>query len=498
MRHLAPLLLLLAAVVGYLLLDEEVAPVPPEAAPALPTMPAFEQLEVSAVPPPSPPPEPLAAAQPVVRPRYSLCPDEDGAPVSPSRPPLASLLSLQASELMDQVRSTFRSGRGSRELRKGLTDFLADQDEAAIARLAAAPDRDNDGFDYAAAATIVMAMQALNRGDHPLTHRLAQRAVELSPEDPAVHVLGALSARAEGATAQERQHLERAFALSPDEPALAVAVGEARANTSDLKGAEQALDNYLESFPDDVAAGQLRERVKLQSRLLRGMDTLSGGGITILYPESHVPHRVANRLHGELQAALSDAAELTGLPRREDLHVVVYHDRSDLIASTCVPNWTEGVFDGTLRLHAAAVMDPERRLRVVRHEVLHAQLRRSPLPAPHWFHEGVAQYFAKEQGAGHLSSYRFMLRNHTFIPFDSMQGSFLVFDAGDDARLAYHQSLAMVQMMIAERGANAIAEAIAYLQRDGDPGALWPHMMGRHGDGPHLLSHLRTTVQRMP
>ena len=94
------------------------------------------------------------------------------------------------------------------------------------------------------------------------------------------------------------------------------------------------------------------------------------------------------------------------MARTDELLAVVYREHSELLAVTCVPTWTQGVFDGTLRLHVASLTRPAERNRVVRHEVLHAQVRSGRFAAPQWFHEGLTI-------ADSESSFRRLLLNST-------------------------------------------------------------------------------------
>ena len=440
--------------------------------------------------------ENVASVTPAQIANYGYCEEDDANVERTPRPPLSSLLSLDASELMDQVKNAYRNHTGSASLKQALTSFFASPSPEAVQRLAQSPDRVQDGFDYAAAAAIVLGTQAMGHHDYDVLDTMAKLATRLAPSQASAQVLAALAARQRGDTARERQALKRALREDPSEPTIALALGEALANTADLHGAISALSNYLEQHPEDVQAGQLRQRLRLQMQLQRDMESLMGGGITLIYPAELVSRDQARQTHEKLLDALRDAALFVDMPRRAELTAVIYRDRADLIASTCVPRWTDGVFDGILRVHAKTVDNEERGAQVIRHEVFHAQLRSLPLDAPHWFHEGGAQYFAHEMGPSHLRSFRFMVKHRAHIPIDSMDGSFLVIEGNDDARLAYHQSLAMVQMLIARDGPQALAKAVAYLRQGGTADKLWAHMMGSQGQSADLLAHLRTTISR--
>lgn len=431
------------------------------------------------------------------QPTYGFCPEQAEAGYGVPRPELSTLLALRAAEMMDRVRHTYRSGEGSPQLRQALAALFSGEESDAVESLAQAPDRMHGSFDYATSAAIVLSTQALGKGILEEAKHYASAAVSIAPDDPLVHVLDALVAEHSHAQEAARRALRRAYELAPDEPAIALALGQALSNTPDLDGAIAALTAYLEDAPMDIPIGQLRERLRTQRQLHEGLQPLSVGGVTLLWPAPELDLQMARTLLDELIGTLGEAAALLEQRPRQDLLVVVYRDRADMLASTCVPPWTEGVFDGVLRVYVDSIVYPQRRQAVLRHEVFHAQLRSIPVDAPHWFHEGAAQFFAQEESSGHARSYRLMLEHQTYVPFASLEGSFLVISAGRDARLAYHQSLAMVQMIVDAHGPRALADAVRYLRAGGNRRGLWLHMLKEHGDGASLLAHVRKRLEQI-
>lgn len=431
-------------------------------------------------------------------PEYGFCPDADVPHPAFSRVPLQSLLSTRASELMDRIQRIHREKRAPGPLRRALMTFLSKQSLGSVELLKSTHGHFDDEFDLAAAAAITLGTQALGHSNLTLAQNASQLATNLAPADSASHVLTALVARRLGDRVKERRALASAYRITPDEPVLALAMGRALSKTPSLDGAIVALSTYLEAEPNDITTGQLRARLRLQQHLHRTMTSTHSGGVTLLYPPKKISSARAQELAQAIETALTEAASLTGLNKRQTLFSVVYQDRADMVASTCVPNWTQGVFDGVLRLHAGTLGNAIRMQRVVRHEAFHAQMGSVPMHAPHWLHEGAAQFFAGEMGPGHMRSYRFMTKHQTHIPFASMDGSFLVIDSSADARLAYHQSLAMVQMMVADGGSTALAQAVNYLRQGGDSHMLWEHMMGHNGNRRALLDHLQDTLVHPP
>ncbi|MDD9938981.1 MAG: hypothetical protein OXT09_35665, partial [Myxococcales bacterium] len=441
-------------------------------------------------------------------PFYGFCPEEGTAPQGSPHPQLFELARVHSEELLDRFVAMRRARRGSKGLREGLRDVLAARDvDAALAKLAAAPDRFEGPFDYARGAAVLLGMRALGKNPQLALQRgRYATAAAVGPDgrrhevDPAAHALVALAARTLGDPKVERTALRNARVLDPEEPAFNLALGQNLAHTPHVAEAIDALDGYLRSTRDDVGSAQLRARLATARDIQREYELHHRGVVTLQAAPGALPEDMdAPELTALLQQSLEEAAEMLGMRPRPELHAIVYRDRSELLATTCVPTWSAGVFDGTLRLYAGSLKDPAARRRVVRHEVLHAQLRAGRFPAPHWFHEGVAQHFAEETRRAHLRSYAMMVDNRTYIPFASLEGSFLVINRGGDARLAYHQSLAMVELMIDRAGKRAIAHAVDYLRRDGDPKDLLEYVTApRPVDGDDLLSYLSRKLRSQP
>ncbi|MBW2465357.1 MAG: hypothetical protein JRH11_27165, partial [Deltaproteobacteria bacterium] len=379
-----------------------------------------------------------------------FCP-EPGEERSPyPRRSLAALLNERTDELVSRARVF--SGTESDELRRGLR-LLNEPGRGADAVIAAAaaPDRRVDGFDFASAIAVAAGARAL-----------ARQSVAAPNTGPN--------------TGQDAEAIA-AFEGDPEEPAVAFALGQALAHTPDEEGALRALAVYLEAFPDDIEAARLARRLEVRRDLAVHFRALSLRGVTLRHHRS-ISEEAAREALSLTVRVLEDAARLLGVSRRPELSVVAYGSREELRASTCVPGWAGGVFDGTLRLAGPTMARRVERERVIRHEGLHAALGAAAGPTPYWFNEGLAQRFAGERTAAHRRSWARLRRTGLVIPFPSLDGSFLDIDDPADAGLAYHQSLAMVDLLAARRGERVFADAVTYLRGGGDRRRLFDELAG--------------------
>lgn len=347
--------------------------------------------------------------------------------------------------------------------------------------------RTADGPDPVVAGVLVAALK-MDAREAAQVLAGTEQARALAPEAAAVEVVRSLAARLRGEVKVDETALRRARALAPDDPAIGIATALALDDRPELDEAIAGLRAYLAVDADATPLARLLARLELQRDLHAGFVRRDRDGITLLSPpELHAPD--ADALLRDVVRDLDDAARLTGSERRPRLLVVVYPEREELLAVSCVQAWTAALYDGVLRV--ALKSDGSGRLDAeeVRHEALHAQLDTVVAETPRWFEEGLAQYFAGERGPGVQRQWTLMRRNRTYIPFASLTDSFQAFDTGSDAGLAYAQSLAMIEWLVDRAGTAGVARAVAALKAD--PGAdVLSLALGRPAGGEEFLEWL--------
>jgi hypothetical protein len=286
-------------------------------------------------------------------------------------------------------------------------------------------------------------------GDEEFTSRFSLREAVSSGVDP--EIVAALSRKAEPETRLDA--VRKARRILPRDPALGLELALLTRDTGALDEAIEGLDVYLAADPAP-ALQRLRARLEVQRDIQKNDQHEERSGITLFWPPKALTAVQADDLLRAVDRNLDDAARFTGTRRRKHLTVVVYSDRSELLAVSCASNWTAALYDGTLRVVATQTPDGFNR-QVLRHESMHAQF--SPLTprAPLWFHEGVAEAFAEE---GLKYKWKLLLKNRVWVPFSSLDETFSIFDSAD-AQLAYAQSYAMVEMMRDAGGEQALSVA---------------------------------------
>jgi len=422
-------------------------------------------------------------------PFYGYCPQAAG-PVS--RPSSLTVVNERLAELTDRAGALLGSKRGSADLRDGLSLLFPESSEShlAIPLLSQASDRREGDFDYAAAAALLTAARAYKNANYREVSRWAGEAARLDDDDPAPLALRGSAAMHLSDSRTARAALERAYALAPDEPGIAVALGRLLSRTEELDVAIEALDAYLATAEHDAVIAGLRARLEIRRDLLVDFGRESRFGVTIRW-SNEVSDQLAESAHATVIESLDNAATLLGVERRQELTVFVYAVRTDILAATCVQSWARAVYDGALHLDGEGLERSSRVTRHIAHETLHAQLHDAAPSSPLWFQEGLAQHFARQRSSRHEASYRFMVSNRTWIPFASLEGSFQVISDSDDAQLAYHQSLAMVELLVDRHGERVFSDAVRFLRAGGDSGELLSHLTRPDGlSGSELLDFL--------
>jgi hypothetical protein len=232
---------------------------------------------------------------------------------------------------------------------------------------------------------------------------------------------------------------------------LAFGYGLKAIHSPDYVSSIDALGRYLAKVPSDAHITRLRSLLMTQAEIQRDFELLrSRRGLSLAYPKDVLSVRDAGAALDEIDVALDEAARLTGTPRRKELYAVLYRDRSELLAVTCAPAWSGAVYDGTLRIPLDAGKVGETHLR----------------------HETLAQYFEDRGQFRWRQGFGLMVKNHTYVPFSSLDGSFYVFEQDEDAMLAYDQSAAMLHLLVAREGEAGIGRAVRLLKSGSAQGQL--------------------------
>ena len=415
----------------------------------------------------------------------------------PSRGGLGDAANLVQSELWDRALAIFRARAASDDLRDGLREVFTREGDVdrGLEQIAAAPDRDDEGFDHATSAAFTAALRAMGDERFDDADRWIEWIEIQSADSPLAPLARAVRARYEGDDYAERDALSESLRRDPEQPGVALTLAMREMRIGMAADALRALNQYSELAVEDNAwADATRPRLERAVELESAMEVIEDAGVTVLYEVGLDVHD-AWRVHGVVVESLDEAARLFGRERRPELLVVIYGSMADYRAVTCGPQWSGARYDGSLRV-PSSLLGGQRERSTLRHESLHAQLAHAAPNAPLWLHEGLAQRFEDERSPSMQRTFRTMARARTYVPFPSLEGSFLVIEDDDSARFAYHQSYAMVEAIL-EAEPQAMARAVEHLRNDGDPSDLLGVMREGGLDGEALLSWVDRNVDRL-
>ncbi|MFO0712640.1 MAG: hypothetical protein U0353_22505 [Sandaracinus sp.] len=411
---------------------------------------------------------------------------------------LDELVNVRLAELRDRARLAIDDPATSPALREALVAVLVrgQSELAAIEPALSASDRVDDGFDLAAGLLLTVAVRLDHleaRGAEPAI----DRAIRAAPDDAVPHVLLAIRRMHAEDPVGARAALGEAFARDRAEPAIAIELAYSLSRTVEHARALDAIEAYLAVYPGDAEALRLRARIERRRDGVGASSTRTEArGVTVLHP-ADVDRGTVLPVIGTIADALDEAARTLEVPRRDELAVLVHDDHEAMLRAMCGQRWTQAAYDGVLHLDRslfARETSEEERPGVLRHETLHAALHARPREVPYWVDEGIAQRFSGRVDPSAEGDFARLVRDHTYVPLASLDGAFLDIDDPDDARLAYHQSLAMIDWLIAQRGPRGLAELVARLgsgpSTTRDPALILGEIAGRPFDGEVLLAFL--------
>lgn len=132
---------------------------------------------------------------------------------------------------------------------------------------------------------------------------------------------------------------------------------------------------------------------------------------------------------------------------------VVIYKRDDYKIVTASPDWSGGVYDGTIRLPFGAQKEITPQIRaILHHEYAHVVvfgMTRGNCPL--WLNEGIAEMFGRRQYGRPMTELDHAAGTKSFTDFVKLEGSFSALGTAE-ANLAYQQSYSLVQYLVSAYG----------------------------------------------
>jgi tetratricopeptide (TPR) repeat protein len=277
--------------------------------------------------------------------------------------------------------------------------------------------------------------------------------------------------------------------LSEHDPSAFKGLGLSYVNAGDYENARLSLEKALEHTPNDFMVRKVLafiyykkddgERALLHAEA--ALSVMKDPGLQKLQVKLRNDKNAEERLvnestnhfkvsfdgyaHGNLSRKvieiLEDAyrtigKELDYFPA-VPVSVVLYTNR-DFYDITQSPQWSQGIFDGKIRIPIRGVESREGELRkVLFHEYTHAVVHSLTPRCPLWINEGLAEYFSTNYGK----------RIGQLIPLTSLETSFSGLRP-ENIRTAYWESYSAVSHLIEQYGVYRIKEVLLALPKGTD------------------------------
>jgi hypothetical protein len=285
--------------------------------------------------------------------------------------------------------------------------------------------------------------KALQNGYADRAATLFGQALAMRPDDPVLLLGAGASAQARGNAREAMTQLKRALERDPKLTPASRLLGEIAFAEGDADLAIRTFEAALRYAPGDPAlTGELnawRRETALHERFeeqrfdrFRVMFQGRENG-SIATDATRVLNSEFWRIGGKLGEYPPDTI------------VTVLYTEAQFRDITRAPDWSDGEYDGRIRVPVAgASSQPGRFEHVLTHELTHAMIAGiAPRGVPVWLHEGLAQYF---DGSDPQAARRRLQASGRRMPLASLEQPFGRFGAAD-AQIAYDESLIAVAAM---------------------------------------------------
>jgi tetratricopeptide (TPR) repeat protein len=314
---------------------------------------------------------------------------------------------------------------------------------------------------------------ALERGDADTASTVFRRALSQHPRDPVLLYGAGIAAHLQGRERDALQMLQQALQIEPRLTQVSALLGRIAYGEGDLDLAIKTYENALVHAPANMA---FREQLKVwrsEAAVHQRYETLKDDRFTIMF-DGPAQEAIAARATSTLWTAFWRIAKTLGSSPAAPITVILY-TQQQFHDITGAPEWSDGGFDGQIRIPLRGAMQklPEFD-RVLIHELTHAMLKSiAPRNVPAWLNEGLAMYFEGYDGA---RAERRLAAARVFVPLAALRTTFIGLDTMQ-AAVAYEESAFVTHALLQRIG----SPGLATLLQDLDAGQTIEQAVERFG-----------------
>ncbi|SHI50431.1 Peptidase MA superfamily protein [Malonomonas rubra DSM 5091] len=245
--------------------------------------------------------------------------------------------------------------------------------------------------------------------------------------------------------------LQEARAMGEPDAQILRYLGEIFYFTDRLYEATDVLEAASELAPDDSVLQDMLAKVRRELSVEQDMDKTYGGHFVITF-DGEKNDDLGDAVLDVLEEAYNELGSWLAHYPEQRVAVLLYSRQqfSDLTGS---PDWAGGLYDGKVRLPVGGVQQVGDSVRMLLyHEYMHVLLRDIVgANLPGWLNEGLATYAGDEYLPLQTDLLERARAEGGLFSLQQLEGTFSRFN-GDDVKLAYQQSQAMVSYLLNEYG----------------------------------------------
>lgn len=259
-----------------------------------------------------------------------------------------------------------------------------------------------------------------------------------------------------------RYELERLRIMKPDSVEVLYYLGLTLYDTDTRQQAMELWEQALKLSPGRADIAGLLEKARKETVVESTMDRGNSSRFNLTY-DPGVNASFAQTVLDVLESAANQVGSELGHFPEARVPVVIYK-RDDYRTVTASPDWSGGVYDGTIRLPFGAMNEITDPLRAVLfHEYAHVvvfDLTHGNCPV--WLNEGIAEMFGRRQFNHPPTGQGKAAPKGAAVDFRRLEGSFGGLST-HEAFTAYQQSHSMVNYLVTTYGWHRIKELLVNL-----------------------------------
>ena len=273
-------------------------------------------------------------------------------------------------------------------------------------------------------------------------------ALSIRPNDPVLLLGAGAAAHAQNRDQDAMARLKRALELNPRLLAASRLLGAIAYHEGEVDLAIRTYEKALKFVPGDAYLSDRLATWRAEAEVHKGFEERRYDRFNVMF-EGRADESLAVHATTLLNSAFWRIGEQLGAYPPDPVIVVLYTEKQfrDI---THAPDWSDGQYDGRIRIPVRGAMrEPAAYDRVLTHELTHAMVTSiASKGVPTWLHEGLAQYF---EGDDVSAAKRRMEAVGGWIPLKALEGGFGRMNAAQ-AGVAYDESLLAVSVLLERPG----------------------------------------------